>query len=215
VSRAPVSAAVSGDIFKINIAPTCIFNHVAYVLRMNRQLSLFSRSDLASASRVEHGGSVRRGRRKLARPFSTRRPLHVVLRSTRARGAWSLRRVEARLREAMKALARRTSVRVYDYANAGNHLHLLVRAKQRSGFQAFLRSFAGIAARLVTGARRGQAVGRFWDELAYSRVVSWGREFTRVREYVAQNELEALGVISYQPRSRRRLSSSNGRSPPE
>jgi hypothetical protein len=103
----------------------------------------------------------------------------------------------------MKTLARRTSVRVYDYANAGTHLHLLVRAKHRSGFQAFLRSFAGVAARLVTGARRGQPIGRFWDDLAYSRVLSWGREFIRVREYVVQNELEALGVIAYQPRSRR------------
>jgi REP element-mobilizing transposase RayT len=174
---------------------------------MNRQLPLFATSDLPSCSRAEHGGSVLRGRRKIARPFSTRHPLHVVLRSTRARGAWSLRRAEARLRDAMRTIARRTSVRVYDYANVGNHIHLLVRAKHRSRFQAFLRSFAGIAARLVTGARRGRPVGRFWDTLAYSRIVTWGRQFTRVREYIVQNELEALGVISYQPRSRRRSSS--------
>jgi REP element-mobilizing transposase RayT len=166
-----------------------------------RQLSLFPLD-----ARAEHGGSVRRGRRKIARPISTRHPLHVVLRSTRARGAWSLRRADARLREAMRAHARRTSVRVYEYANSGNHLHLLVRARHRADFQAFLRSFAGIAARLVTGARRGRPVGRFWDTLAYSRVLTWGRQFTRVREYIVQNELETLGVISYQPRSRRRFS---------
>jgi REP element-mobilizing transposase RayT len=171
---------------------------------MNRQLSLFAKLKIPSDTRLEHGGEVRQGRRKLARPMSTRRPLHVVLRSTRAQGAWSLRRSEARLREAMKALARRTSVRVYDYANVSNHLHLLVRAKHRSAFQAFLRAFAGIAARLVTGARRGRPVGRFWDLLAYSRILTWGRQFRRVQEYIVQNELEALGVIPYQPRSKRR-----------
>jgi REP element-mobilizing transposase RayT len=104
----------------------------------------------------------------------------------------------------MKELASRTGVRVYEYANVGNHVHLLVRAKHRSAFQRFLRSFAGVAARLITGARRGRSVGRFWDRLAYSRVVSWGREFRCVREYVIRNELEFLGVISYQPRSKRR-----------
>jgi REP element-mobilizing transposase RayT len=181
---------------------------------MSRQLSLFpevrSREPEANGTRAEHGGDVRRGRRKLARPFSARRPLHVVLRSTRARGAWSFRRpvTEARLRQAMREQARRARVRVYEYANVGNHIHLLVRAKHRADLQAFLRSFAGVAARLITGARRGRPVGRFWDTLAYSRLVHWGRQFRRVRDYILQNELEALGVIAYQPRSRRRSSAS-------
>jgi REP element-mobilizing transposase RayT len=103
----------------------------------------------------------------------------------------------------MREQARRARVRVYEYANAGNHLHLLLRAKHRADLQAFLRSFAGVAARLVTGARRGRPTGRFWDMLAYSRIVHWGRQFRRVRDYILQNELEALGVISYQTRSRR------------
>jgi REP element-mobilizing transposase RayT len=173
---------------------------------MVRQLSLFRFPNVVVDARAEHGGDVRSGKRKLARPFSARRPLHVVLRSTRARGAWSFRRpaTEARLRQAMREQARRARVRVYEYANVGNHIHLLVRAKHRTELQVFLRSFAGVAARLVTGARKGHPVGRFWDTLAYSRIVQWGCHFRRVRDYILQNELEALGVISYQPRSRRR-----------
>src|SRR3954470_21380135 len=102
----------------------------------------------AVSVRGEHGGSLAVGRRKGARPIDTRRPMHCVLRSTRARGAWSLRRgdTDAKIRATMGALAIRTGVRVYELANAGNHLHLLLRAKRKDQLQSFLRAFAGMVA---------------------------------------------------------------------
>jgi REP element-mobilizing transposase RayT len=88
-------------------------------------------------------------------------------------------------------MARRFDVQVYDFANVGSHLHLLVRARHRDAFQSFLRSFAGIVARRVTGARRGTRVGRFFSGLAWSRVVSWGRDYLGVRHYIFRNNIEA------------------------
>jgi REP element-mobilizing transposase RayT len=169
-----------------------------------RQILLFSNVQLNT--RTEHGGSTRRGRRKIARPVATRRPMHVVLHSTRAAGPWSLRKRKAdiAIRAAMRALASSHGIRIYEFANAGSHLHLLLRAKHRRSFQDFLRAFAGVIARRITGACRGRAVGRFWDELAYSRVVSWGREFGSVRDYVIRNELETLGRLPYRTRRRSR-----------
>src|SRR5262252_4098119 len=157
------------------------------------QLSLFSTSVRAELNRTEHGGAVRRGRRKLERPISVRRPMHVVLKSERARGAWSMRKHERAIREALRACVSRSGVRVYEFANVGSHLHLLVRARRRGAFQRFLRTFAGIVARVVTGARRGQPLqgGPFWSTLAWSRVVAWGRDFWGVRHYVFRNRIEA------------------------
>jgi hypothetical protein len=88
-------------------------------------------------------------------------------------------------------MARRFGVRVYDFANVGSHLHLILRARRREAFQSFLRSFAGIVARRVTGARRGQPAGRFFSGLAWSRVVSWGRDYIGLRHYVFRNQIEA------------------------
>jgi REP element-mobilizing transposase RayT len=105
------------------------------------------------------------------------------------------------VRDALRRYSRRYGIRVYEFANAGNHLHLLVRAKCRLALQNFLRVFAGIVARRVTGARRGLRVGPFWDMLAYSRVMSWGRDFFGVRAYVVQNELEALRLVPYRARN--------------
>jgi hypothetical protein len=88
-------------------------------------------------------------------------------------------------------MARRFGIRIYDFANVGTHLHLLVRARRRESFQGFLRSFAGIVARKVTGARRGRASGPFFSGLAWSRVVAWGRDYLGVRHYVFRNQIEA------------------------
>jgi REP element-mobilizing transposase RayT len=159
------------------------------------QQALFGPDVHAELKRTAHGGAVGRGRRKLERPVSTRRPMHVVLSSERARGPWSLRRHERAVRGALREMARRFGVRVYDFANVGTHLHLLVRARRRQAFQAFLRSFAGLVARRVTGARRGRPSGRFFSGLAWSRVVAWGRDYLGVRHYVFRNQIEgSLGT---------------------
>jgi REP element-mobilizing transposase RayT len=155
------------------------------------QLALFPRRVHLDLTRTEHGGDVRRRCRKLARPVSTRRPMHVTLSSEKARGAWSMRKHDGAVKEALRACARRQGVRVYEFANVGTHLHLLLRARRRDEFQAFLRSFAGLVARRVTGARRGRPSGPFFSGLAWSRVVTWGRDYRRVRHYIFRNQIEA------------------------
>jgi REP element-mobilizing transposase RayT len=154
------------------------------------QPPLFSKSVSAELKRTEHGGMVRTGRRKLDRPVSTRRPMHVVLMSQRARGPLSLRRHDRVVRDLLRRMAARFGIRVYDFANVGTHLHLLVRARRRDAFQGFLRSFAGLVARRVTGARRGRPAGPYFTTLAWSRIVAWGRDYIGVRHYVFRNQIE-------------------------
>ena len=168
---------------------------------MDRQLSFFRKLG-CEPRRTEHGGEIRLGRRKLERPIDLRRPMHVVLRASRARGDWSLRgqRGARIVRHTLRRFARRYDLTLYQFANAANHLHILLRCKCRLALQNFLRAFAGVTARLITGAQKGRAVGRFWDFLSYSRVVAWGRDFRAVRAYVIHNELETIGVIPYRPR---------------
>jgi REP element-mobilizing transposase RayT len=105
-----------------------------------------------------------------------------------------MRRHDRAVREVLRRMARRFDVRIYDFANVGSHLHLVLRARRREEFQGFLRSFAGVVARRITGAERGNHRGRFFDGLAWSRVVSWGRDYWGLRHYVFRNQIEgALG----------------------
>jgi hypothetical protein len=145
--------------------------------------------------RAEHGGDLRRGKRKLARPIDPRRSMHVVLRSSRAHGAFSLlhprhaKTVTATLYRA----AYRNSIQLEQVGNSGNHVHLLLKGRTRRGIQDFLREAAGRIAQLVTGARKGQARGKFWDALAFSRVIALGRKPHAVAQrYVLQNAIEGI-----------------------
>ncbi|MCM2324780.1 MAG: hypothetical protein NDJ90_16090, partial [Oligoflexia bacterium] len=77
-----------------------------------------------------------------------------------------------------------------------------------------LRALTGTLARTVTGAKKGVKKGKFWDTLAYSRVVTWGREFKNVGFYVIMNELEGLGIWSRKFAVKARAPSASLRSGP-
>ena len=46
---------------------------------------------------------------------------------------------------------------------------------------------------------------QFWGQLTYTRVISWGKEFSTVSRYILQNTLEALQMIAYQPRRKLKI----------
>jgi len=153
-----------------------------------KQFSFF-----ASPSLV-HGGAASKGRAKVARPIATKRPMHVILRSTRAVKEWSFLRHQAEVERIMRDVADRFGVKLYRAANVGNHLHLLVQVKRRDHFQNFLRVLAQKIMFLVTRARKGSPAGKFWDALAFSRVVEWGKDWRGMLSYVGKNLLEARGI---------------------
>lgn len=170
--------------------------------RKPRQLSLL----LHKKGMTQHGGDIRKGKRKLARPFQSKQPMHIVLRASRANGHWSM--LHSRHEKWISALVRKSAksnqVRVHRFVNVGNHLHLLVQASSRDGFQRFLRTLTGRIAALVTRAIKGRPFGKFWDQLAYSRLVGWGRDLTGVVNYFIKNELEAMGLADLLPRDLKR-----------
>ena len=125
--------------------------------------------------------------------------MHIVLRSTRASGPWSLLSAKNRTRvDALASkIAARHGLKLYRYANVGNHLHLLVKTPTRRAFQRFLKDVAGSIACLITGAKNSNPLhGRFWDGLAYTRIVSWGRDFKNIEQYFIKNLFEAAGLLT-------------------
>ncbi len=96
---------------------------------------LFARDVHAELVRTEHGGVVRRGRRKRERA----------------------------VRDTLRAMAQRFGIRIYDFASVGSHLHLLVRARRREHFQAFLREVGAVVVRVGATAamtKKGRRVRR-------------------------------------------------------
>ena len=161
---------------------------------MKRQMTLFEHAGQKQwRARTIHGGGAHKGKRKLERPLSLKRPIHLVLRATRAKGTWSFLASAHKewIHRLLRKKARKFGVTLADYANVGNHLHLKVKIHNREGFQNFLRSITSQIARKITGARRGVVKGAFWDGLAFTRVLKSYREELYLRGYIMANYLEA------------------------
>ncbi len=153
---------------------------------------------LSWKTRSTHGGSDSKGNPREARPVDTKQFMHVVLRSTQARGPRSflahLQRVEA----ALNRQAALFGVTLHQSSTPGNHLHMLLSVRRRKDLGRFLRSLSGVLARILLDAEKGRAALRdgesFWDARPWSRIVAFGRDFRGVKNYVSQNTVEALGI---------------------
>jgi REP element-mobilizing transposase RayT len=157
-----------------------------------KQLGLFS----YEKSGTEHGGETGKGKRKRARPIATRKPMHLVLRASRAVGDWNFLRKKNReqIEQILELISKRYGVKIIRFQNVGNHLHLLVLGKSRVLLQSFLRTLPAKIALAITQAKKGNPQGRFFDEILFSRVVEWGRDLDRIVRYFRKNEFEAAGV---------------------
>ncbi len=112
------------------------------------------------------GPLLKKSNAKTARPVSTKHVMHLVLRSSQARDAWSFSSSKNRkiITEILKRRAKEAGIRMVDFANGGNHLHLLLRTRSREAFQRFVRTVTGDISMRLTGACKGQELRRqFWD----------------------------------------------------
>ena len=164
---------------------------------MKKQVSLFThfgRNDLQKRyARTVHGGRVNKGSRKVERPLATNKPVHLVLRSGQAKGAWSFLAPKNRVavEGIIREKAKKFGIRIADFANVGSHLHVVVKFSARENFQNFLRAVTCLIPRKVTGARRGVSRGPFWDGLAYTRIVKTSFEERQLKGYLEANRVEA------------------------
>ena len=98
----------------------------------------------------------------------------------------------------------RFKVKIYNNSLNSNHIHLLVKAETQKDLNNFMRVFAGQVAQRITGAVRGKKNKlSFWLNSAWKRIVHWGRDFLNLQKYIHQNQLEALGLMTYQQRRRK------------
>lgn len=151
-----------------------------------------------------YGGSKRAklSERKV-RPLSSKDPVHLVLRSTKAKGVFGFghQRNLRRVNEIVRAHCERYGVKLIEYSNNFNHLHLLVKFGSRAVYVRFIRSLTGALALAVSGASKMKSLKQifgesgFWDFRPFTRVVRSWRGYRVVRDYVVLNQLEALEIL--------------------
>jgi REP element-mobilizing transposase RayT len=153
----------------------------------NQQLSLIPQQDLRFVKAMSFGGSKLKKRRKIARPLIPGAIHHVVLKSSKAVGPLSFYKNKNLTTALLKERSKKYFIEIIQWVNMGNHLHLKVRFKSRQNFQNFLRTFTAILARKITGAHRSKSFGRFWDGLAFTRIITTKFEELGLKVYFEAN----------------------------
>jgi len=80
------------------------------------------------------------------------------------------------IRRIIEKQARFAGVKLYDFVNVGNHIHILAKFHNRVLYKRFIRSITGLIARRVLGAQRGAAASlleilKDWDSAFTERVL--------------------------------------------
>ena len=126
------------------------------------------------------GGSLlKNSNAKISRPLDSKLPLHLVLRSHKS--AMRLFKTMKVVDEQVTAICKKHGVRLYEYANVGNHLHLLIKIPRREAWAAFIRELSGRIAQIVRGLLGIQ--GDFWTQRPFTRIVRGWRFEVFLNQY--------------------------------
>lgn len=141
----------------------------------------------------EFGGSLLIGKRKEARPTSTKNPMHVILKSENARGLFSFINHKWALEQAIAKISSRVRIKIYDFAITNNHIHLTIYFTSRAAYRKWIRTVTAEIVRII--ARRTKTkLKDFFTYRPYTKIVSWGRQFKTVLNYMVLNQMEYFGV---------------------
>ena len=82
---------------------------------------------------ADYGGGKEKGKRKVARPFSPKLPMHLVLRAAVAQGTLSLLSPQNRVvvEKLLLHCAKLCHIKIYCFQNAGNPIHILIQTKTK------------------------------------------------------------------------------------
>jgi REP element-mobilizing transposase RayT len=154
------------------------------------QRSFFKNKSEFSKSRISHGG-VMKGRRKIFRPLDRKRRLHIVLKSSHARGTRSFVNNKLQVASLIEEKAKVYGVVIHGCEIMRDHIHIFVSFKSRELIQSFMKVTTGLIARSITKAAKGKPFGkRFWDGLAFTRIITGRRDFATMRNYLVKNNVE-------------------------
>lgn len=135
------------------------------------------------------GGGKLKSHPKTRRPLHSKLPIHLVLRARKS--VLRLPKNQSVVEKTIRQTARKYGIRIFEYANVGNHLHLLIRVSNVALWRRFIREISGRIAQLARPADCDSA-GGFWLNRPFTRIVrGWRRAYRVVRDYIVLNQLEA------------------------
>jgi REP element-mobilizing transposase RayT len=150
-----------------------------------KQLS-FS-GDLFKVPKASFGGSLlKNSHAKTKRPLESKLPIHLVLRANKSQ--FRTHKSFKRVNDTVASVCKKHGVKLYKYANVGNHLHMAIKIRSRPSWAAFIRELTG---------RIAQLEGIKWLKRPFTRIVGgWKKAYCGLLDYITLNQLEGDDIIS-------------------
>ncbi len=182
-----------------------------YLLVMKTNNAL--QTDFFPKRSKSYGGVLlnKRKNRTYARPISTSKSMHLVLRSSKAVDEKSFKTPKNKklIQEILVKFAHKYGVQIISLANVGTHLHLHIKIAKRTGYLRFIRAVTSAIAMGVSGRNRWtmgsvqdgvRVKEKFWDYRPFTRIIEGFCALLHMRDYIQINQLEGLGVPRLQAR---------------
>jgi REP element-mobilizing transposase RayT len=147
------------------------------------------------------GGSRLKSHPKKHRPLDGKLPLHVMIKSSKAKGIQSMRHPKnhVHVNRTVDRIAKKYGIKIFRFVNVGNHLHMLIQIKKTVLWPRFIRELTGRLAQFLQDLAGQQTAESFWDHRPFTRVVAgWKKAFGIMKEYMYLNHLVAEGHINRQ-----------------
>ena len=152
-----------------------------------RQLSLGFLKDY----KKEFGGSLLIGKRKTARPIAIKKPMHLILKTTKLS---PFNPTNYKLEKIIKQYASKYQITVYDYALNWSHIHLTIKLPNREAYFAFIKTVTAALINYLSKALKKDLKGLF-DLRPYTKIITCRKQFENAIDYMELNQQEALGLI--------------------
>ena len=167
-----------------------------------------------------YGGELLKTRkgRSIGRPLDTKSTMHLVLRSSKAKGDWSFKKIanEKKIEIVIKKFSLKYGVKIISLANVGNHLHFQIKLSNRYAYAPFIKAITSAIAMAVTGVNRWKRYKadlnsatidgakankeeichtklKFWDYRPFTRIVKSFKAYLNLSDYIQINRIEGFG----------------------
>ena len=139
--------------------------------------------------RHSFGGSLLEGKRKTARTLSTKRPIHLILKTSQSHFFNPGNRA---LVDLIQAWASRFKIKVFRTSLNWTHIHMIILILSRSAYKAIIRAFSAAIVQKICKVK-GPSFKGIFALRPFTRILSWGKDLKNVLDYHDLNDLEAFG----------------------
>jgi len=169
------------------------------------------------------GGNTLIGRRKTKRPLAINKPIHLILRLNNSCSRLIFSPQYRKSMQILKKTAVDFNIKIYELAFNYSHLHLVIKLENTYDYAKFIRAltcrFAALARNVVSdtgatdrlrarpsptaqtikkAARTAKVKIPLFMGRPYTRIVTWGRNFKQLIQYIYKNHLESCALNQLQ-----------------